>query len=576
MDHRRGSSELAGWSVNVVLGGLGIPRGRGLTRTSNPGATTSMGSAQHVPTNTRHSESRKRSRSHDRTPATADGGPAVTPPKAALGHSAVGARAAMPGSAHTREVPPASSPSPSWAGVTPGSSASAGASTTTAAKEALRAKALKRIRSVLHRECTKAGARPPLLCVERWLFRAAAQTSSRHDPGLPSDPVIPPRACVVDPTLLRDLQKIGISSGEAQRIVTKMAAVAFEEATSLGRTDEGVAVDADAAAPVSCWRVGREVRFSADPSGKPYVCCTQECHQKLATLWHTHAGSTLTGAAQTAAMEHDMYCVLARYHTVSGEGYQAALPVHPFRVLQERLGVQCECFASPLNSTLDQFHSAFQDTDGVFGSRGSFFAASLETGSYEANPPFVPEVMSAMVTRMDRLLDVATDNGASLAFTVFVPAWEKVRAWGSLTRSRHLVRTFTLGAEEHAYVDGAQHRSTERHRPSSFGTGVFILQSTAARRRWPVDDSVVDDLKAAMVGTAKLLVGVTTIADWEKRVHRTPSETQPKRSRVERDTVKDQHRTEWAAFTDDERSAFSGSWRKFVKARRSAASPATS
>ena len=59
-----------------------------------------------------------------------------------------------------------------------------------------------------------------------------------------------------------------------------------------------------------------------------------------------------------------------------------------------KTGVNMECFASPLNSRYARFCSAFPDTDAAFGSRGSFFHFRPTHGSFQANPPFVPEVIS--------------------------------------------------------------------------------------------------------------------------------------------------------------------------------------
>ena len=58
------------------------------------------------------------------------------------------------------------------------------------------------------------------------------------------------------------------------------------------------------------------------------------------------------------------------------------------------------------------------------------------------------------------------------------------------------------------FCDGAQHcrPPAERHRVSSYDTGVFFLQTTNGARRWPVTDDVRAELKAAMkdaVGSAK-------------------------------------------------------------------------
>ena len=70
----------------------------------------------------------------------------------------------------------------------------------------------------------------------------------------------------------------------------------------------------------------------------------------------------------------------------------------------------------------------------------------------------VPEVMSSMAERMNALLTSATARDAALAFTVIVPAWERVHAWSALKRSPFLVRLVVIAADEHVFVDGAQHR----------------------------------------------------------------------------------------------------------------------
>ncbi|CAN0418758.1 unnamed protein product, partial [Discosporangium mesarthrocarpum] len=70
-----------------------------------------------------------------------------------------------------------------------------------------------------------------------------------------------------------------------------------------------------------------------------------------------------------------VFCVLARYETLSAtsDGYQMAFPAFGFGLLRELLEVECECFASPLNCTLERFCSVAYDTDQFFGSEGNFF-----------------------------------------------------------------------------------------------------------------------------------------------------------------------------------------------------------
>ena len=259
----------------------------------------------------------------------------------------------------------------------------------TSSVEAMRAKAVKKLRSALHRECTKHGVRPPLLCVERWLFRNASPPDSAEVSNIgvtsttaTSDPVLPSLAGA-DRALVRDLVRAGLSSDVAEAIAKRISALALVEVAALAkatpcRTDVAVCV------------ARGEVRFSLGTATRPYVRCNTSCYEKLCELWRTteaaktsfgardirvhtendgvacdakegdkRAASTLEESSRDdrdhdARMHHDIYCLLTRYDTIAGEGYQAALPALPFGVLQRRLGVTCECFASPLNSTLSR------------------------------------------------------------------------------------------------------------------------------------------------------------------------------------------------------------------------------
>ena len=75
-------------------------------------------------------------------------------------------------------------------------------------------------------------------------------------------------------------------------------------------------------------------------------------------------------------------------------------------LVRRRRRVRREGFASPLNCRYSSFCSVFPDVDWVFGSVGSFFDDACfrpRTGSFEANPPFVAELMQAMARRVDEL-----------------------------------------------------------------------------------------------------------------------------------------------------------------------------
>ena len=72
--------------------------------------------------------------------------------------------------------------------------------------------------------------------------------------------------------------------------------------------------------------------------------------------------------------------------------------------IQRNFGVNFECFASPFNCYFRQYCSAFGDTDGYFGSMGSFFGFQPITGSFEMNPPFSEELIDAAITHAEDLL----------------------------------------------------------------------------------------------------------------------------------------------------------------------------
>jgi hypothetical protein len=103
-----------------------------------------------------------------------------------------------------------------------------------------------------------------------------------------------------------------------------------------------------------------------------------------------------------------------------GLSFHCAAPPSLFAYLEDTLGVTVECFSSPFNCTLPHFYSAFPDTDGPFGSLGSFFDCDDLSGVCEVGPPYTVEVMDSAVSRCVTLLSKCHDP---LSFIVFVPDW---------------------------------------------------------------------------------------------------------------------------------------------------------
>jgi phosphorylated CTD-interacting factor 1 len=359
--------------------------------------------------------------------------------------------------------------------------------------ELARLKAAQSLRSRLHRLCTSSRVKPPVLAFERWLARSALQ-------GLSSDPLLPSEiGGDHSDGLVKDLVRAGMLEAEAKKAAEELGRASKEACERLsGLGDDAREVFCDTRGGVTRLSLG-----SAD--AKPYMQVNTVHVVKLRELWKRKR-ATVGGEDDEVLFHRHLYSLLARYEGLSGHGYQAALAEEGFDVLLQGIGAKCEAFASPLNSRYAQYCSAFPDVDCPFGSLGSFFDFSPGMGSFEANPPFVPEVMAKAVEHIEQLVAGAR---LPMSFCVIVPVWKECSYWSALSASPHSRQEpLIIQAESHGFCDGAQHqrRREERHRVSSFDTGVFFLQNDAGAAKWRVDQALVGRLEAAMkraVGTAK-------------------------------------------------------------------------
>lgn len=199
-----------------------------------------------------------------------------------------------------------------------------------------------------------------------------------------------------------------------------------------------------------------------------------------------------------------VWCLIKRYQAMfgagvhEGTGLQGALPVPVFEALHKQFGVSFECFASPLNSYFKQFCSAFPDCDGFFGSRGPFLSFSPVSGSFEANPPFCEELMDAMVSHFEDLLERSSEP---LSFIVFVPEWRDppTPALTRMESSRFKRHQLTVPAFEHEYRSGSQHtcKREEMYYKAVHGTAVLFLQNSAGFAKWEPTAERVQELQGA-------------------------------------------------------------------------------
>jgi len=398
-------------------------------------------------------------------------------------------------------------------------------------------KQVKRTRSELTRIASAAGARSsdsskaPLLLFERWVARASLAPNGLAAPLLPN--------VDFEGGLMRDFVRHGASEKDGERAAEDAVSRAREAAARWLRRREGFTTEEKATETRILVRERGAFITLQLGSLKPYVKVTKVHLGKLRALYcrRMRRGKPLPGdmgSIEYQTFAFAVYALLLRYESLGGAGYQAALGEDAFDILHEKLGVTVECFASPLNCRYGAFCSQFIDVDGYFGSLGSFFAASFEPleGSFEVNPPFVPETMLLAVEKVESLLARAERECAALSFVIIVPAWTDCKFWAALLASVFLICDHdVVKAQDHGFCDGSQHArpSHERHRVSSYDTGVWYLQTRKAAQQWVVTDSVrglvIEKMRNAL-GTVK------NVQELEKRYRPDNSLQSKKKSKI--------------------------------------------
>eukprot|EP00439_Symbiodinium_sp_Y106_P063465 s1697_g9.t2 len=262
-----------------------------------------------------------------------------------------------------------------------------------------------------------------------------------------------------DEQLLQKLVNAGVSKKEARARIRKLAIILSSEIVPA--TDIRVQVD-DPSSDLIKLRCGKRT--------------VEVLPRYFAKLRDLHVGSSLQ-------FHLAVFLVLARYRVLQvhdkGGGNQGALPASVFGVLQKWTSEPViEAFASPLNTLAGAgyYHSAFSDVDSLFGSRGSFFEASILEGVVEVNPPFDEAIVWRTAVFCQQCLERATADKKMLVFVVVIPETE----WpghAEFLRSQFLRRSITLLAGNHFYQVGNQHLNHCRTYPASRNTSLLLLSS---------------------------------------------------------------------------------------------------
>lgn len=348
--------------------------------------------------------------------------------------------------------------------------------------EALRHAALLNMQSMLNSLCVREGLqREPYLAFQRWYFVCKMIEEQPRDPLLPSGEI----ACELG--LQHELVEAGLAEDRAEWVCRSLAEAAAAEcehvAAHKAAYDDGAPSKGDVRISLSDYRC--QVSFQCPPAR------AFRLHLNRNTLERLRAEYT----GPLHAFESQLFCLLARYDALKGTGYQAAIPDAMFQLLSERLGVKQECFASPLNHFLPAYCSAFPDIDCFFGSAGSFFDMdSPITGSFEANPPFVEEIMAVLAEKIERWL---AGSAQPLSFVVVMPGWAGTPACVKLSQSANLRCHLTFGKGGHAYKEGSHHTLARLYKIAECTTFIYIMQNEAGAGRWPVSESLKNEICTA-------------------------------------------------------------------------------
>lgn len=186
------------------------------------------------------------------------------------------------------------------------------------------------------------------------------------------------------------------------------------------------------------------------------------------------------------------YSLTCRYDTTDGDasGNQMALPQGVFNYLQSEYGLECECFASPLNryAKIQNYCSQFIDTDKPFGSLGSFFEYWPEEGAFECNPPFVEECMIQNIKHVLECLKKAEEAKKSLTFFIIVPAWrDDCESYRLTTENDYFVLEIEMKKDDYFYRNGMAHQKDYTVMDVHSDSLLLVLQTSEAKEKNKID-----------------------------------------------------------------------------------------
>jgi phosphorylated CTD-interacting factor 1 len=124
-------------------------------------------------------------------------------------------------------------------------------------------------------------------------------------------------------------------------------------------------------------------------------------------------------------MDTIIWIIIFRYQLLGSNNHQLGILPDIIDEMVTDYNLNFECFASSINSTLENYCSIYYDLERFFGSKGNFFKIELTEGTYSFNPPYQKDIMDKGIKRLLAFLENSKNNNKNLTFIMTIPIWDK-------------------------------------------------------------------------------------------------------------------------------------------------------
>jgi hypothetical protein len=124
-------------------------------------------------------------------------------------------------------------------------------------------------------------------------------------------------------------------------------------------------------------------------------------------------------------MDTIIWIIIFRYQLLGSNNHQLGILPNIIHQMKSDYNLNFECFASAINSTLNNYCSIYYDLEKYFGSKGNFFNLDITEGTYSFNPPYQKNIMDEGIKKLFSLLETAETNNKNLTFIMTIPIWDK-------------------------------------------------------------------------------------------------------------------------------------------------------